>query len=257
MLLRLAILLTLAAALFGATSRLYLKDGEYHLVREYQVLQDRVRYYSTERGDWEEIPLELVDLDRTKKETAERQAELDADAKLQAQENAAVRAEKKEAARIPDEPGAYYIHGDKLEPVKSPELEIVSDKARNILKVLVPVPIILGRSNVEIKGETAPLKVADNAPEFYFRLSEPERFGIVSLTKKKNYRLVETVDIETASQEKTEMRKLVDTFKKLEGDALYKIWPEKPLPPGEYAVIQFIEGEVSLQVWDFSVGAAK
>ena len=41
---------------FGATFKLYLKDGDYHMVREYQVLDDRVRYFSTERGDWEEIP---------------------------------------------------------------------------------------------------------------------------------------------------------------------------------------------------------
>lgn len=56
-----------AASLSGATQRLYLKDGDYQLTNNYQVLADRVRYYSTERSDWEEIPLELVDLDRTKK----------------------------------------------------------------------------------------------------------------------------------------------------------------------------------------------
>ena len=77
--------LVLAAALaWGATGRLYLKDGTYQIAREYQVLEDRVRYYSTERGEWEEIPLELVDLDRTKKEAAGRDQEIDADRKAQA-----------------------------------------------------------------------------------------------------------------------------------------------------------------------------
>jgi hypothetical protein len=52
MLLRFATLFALAVAAFGATSRLYLKDGDYQLIREYQVLADRVRYFSTERGDW-------------------------------------------------------------------------------------------------------------------------------------------------------------------------------------------------------------
>ena len=70
---RILLFLTVAAILFAANTRLYLKDGGYQLVREYQVLEDRVRYYSTERADWEEIPLELVDLDKTKKDAAERE----------------------------------------------------------------------------------------------------------------------------------------------------------------------------------------
>src|ERR1700674_4736018 len=49
----------LAVTAFGATVRLYLKDGTYQLVREFQVLSDRVKYLSAERGEWEEIPLEL------------------------------------------------------------------------------------------------------------------------------------------------------------------------------------------------------
>ena len=47
-------------AVYAATQRLYLKDGTYHMVREYKVQKDRVSYYSTERGDWEELPLELI-----------------------------------------------------------------------------------------------------------------------------------------------------------------------------------------------------
>ena len=70
MLLRLTIVLALAVPAFGANGRLYMKDGDYQIVREYQVLADRVRYFSTERGDWEEIPIELVDLERTKKDAA-------------------------------------------------------------------------------------------------------------------------------------------------------------------------------------------
>ena len=50
----------LAAGLLGAaTVRLYMKDGSYHSVREYETKGDRVRYYSTERSEWEEIPLDL------------------------------------------------------------------------------------------------------------------------------------------------------------------------------------------------------
>ena len=41
--------------------RLVLKDGTYQVVTKYQKVGDRVRYFSAERGQWEELPENLVD----------------------------------------------------------------------------------------------------------------------------------------------------------------------------------------------------
>jgi hypothetical protein len=36
-------------------------------------------------------------------------------------------------------------------------------------------------------------------------------------------------------------------------EGLYKIWPMKPLEPGEYAVVEYTDGKVNLQIWDFGI----
>jgi hypothetical protein len=256
MYLRIAILFAMAVAAFGATVRLYLKDGDYQIVREYQVLADRVRYFSTERGDWEEIPLELVDLDRTKKDAAERQAAVEADAKEQDIEDKAIRAERKEAARVPEEPGVYYVSGDKIQSLQTAEVAVNSSKGRTVLKVLAPIPIVPGKSTVELKGESAAYRAAGDKPEFYIRLSDDERFGIIKLAKKKNGRLLENISILPVTNEVIEDLKLVPTFKKQVSERTYKIWPEQPLEPGEYALVQYSEGALNWQVWDFGIGPA-
>jgi len=197
-----------------------------------------------------------VDLDRTRKEAVDRKAEIEADSKAQAEEDAAVRAARQQVERIPTENGAYYIDGDKLQAVKVAESKVVNNKKRSVLKALSPIPLVPGKSTVELDGEHAALRVADARPEFFFRLSDYEQFGIVKLSPKKDGRIVERLSILSLQGQRQvdEQQDLVATFKKQEADLLYRIWPEKPLEPGEYALIQFTPGKVDPQIWDFGVG---
>lgn len=257
MFLRVAAFLLLASAVVAAADRLYLKDGSYQLTNQYEVKTDRVRYYSTERGEWEEIPLELVDLDRTKAELSERATQLAADAKAEAEERAAEKLARKQVASIPTQPGVYYIRGEMTEPVKQAESKVVSNKKRSILKALSPIPLVPGKATIELDGDHAPLRIADTRPEFYFRLSDYERFEIVKLTPKKDARVVENLSILKVQDERMvdETIQKIEAFKKQEADLLYRIWPEKPLAPGEYALIQYTEGKMNPQIWDFTVDA--
>jgi hypothetical protein len=255
--LRAAVFLVLTSAVASAADRLYLKDGTYQLTNQYEVKTDRVRYYSTERSEWEEIPLEMVDLDRTKGEMAERESQLATEAKAEAEERAAEKQERKQIASIPTQPGAYYIRGDAMDPLKQAESKIVSDKKRTVLRVLSPIPTVPGKSTVELDGEHAPLHLTDVRPEFYFRLSDYEGVEIVRLTPKKSVRVVENVSILQLKNDRMVDEKLdkVESFKKQEGDLLFRIWPEKPLAPGEYAVVQYADGKLDPQIWDFTIDA--
>jgi hypothetical protein len=255
MLRRVFIFVLFAIAAYGAAVRIYLRDGTFQLAREYEVKQDRVRYYSTERDEWEEIPLDMLDMERTKKESAAREAVVREEAKVDAEEDAALRAAAKEVDSVPQAPGVYYLRDEKLETVKVAESKIVGDKKRSVLKVISPLPLVNGKQTIEIDGDNAPVRVADTRPEFYFRLSDEERFAIVKLTQtKKNSRVVEIVEKQQITNEIIEHFEEVATFKKQAGDLLFKIWPEKDLEPGEYALVEHTEGKLNLQVWDFGVG---
>jgi hypothetical protein len=237
----------------AATVRLYLKDGSHHNVGEYKKQADRVRYYSTERGEWEEIPLDLVDWKRTEEEIASREAERKEEAVVADAEEKAERAQRREISRIPMETGVFIVEGEKVTVVKQAESKVVNNRRRSILKAMSPIPIVAGKATVEVDGVKSPLPLKSDRPEFFIRLAAEERFQIIRLAPAKASRVVQKWSIVPVTKEIIEETDVIESFRQQIADGLYKIWPTKPLSPGEYAVVEYTEGKGNIQVWDFTV----
>ncbi|PWU01939.1 MAG: hypothetical protein C5B51_21880 [Terriglobia bacterium] len=251
-------LLALAVTGWAANLKLYLKDGSYHIVREYQVQSDRVRYYSVERSDWEEIPLDLVDLKKTETEEADRKTELEKEAKILSEEDRVERELQKEIMRIPQDPGVYWLDGNQAKVIKAAESTVHTNKGRSILKTLAPVPVVTGKGTLELSNPHSMNVFTNPEQELYIQLSARERFGIAKLTPKGMVRIVENLTFMPVTKEVVEEAQFVEIFQKqLTEDSLYKIWPKEPLPAGEYAVVQFTTGKLNMQIWDFAVKPGK
>jgi hypothetical protein len=247
-----------AVAVFAANVKLYMKDGSYQIVREYGVKDDRVRFYSIERSDWEEVPLELVDIKRTETEVSQRKATLNEEAKVLSEEDRVERQLQDEITKIPQAPGVYYLEGGQTRTIKLAESAVRTNKGRAILKAISPVPMVSGKATLELQGKHALNVVHNPLQEFYIQLSTEERFGMVKLTPDKDVRVVEKLTIVPVSKEVVEEPIEVEIFRKqLTPDGLYKIWPMEPFEPGEYAVIQYTAGTLNMQVWDFAYEAVK
>jgi hypothetical protein len=252
---RLLAFLLLACSLFAANYKLHLREGGFHVVREHKVIEDRVRYYSVERGDWEEIPVALVDLAKTEKELKARADALAEEKQIVAEEAAALRELRKIVASIPEEPGVYKIIDGKMTALKVAESAMVTDKKRQVLKVLTPIPIVAGKSTIELAGTTSATVFSERRPEFYIRLSTVQQFGLVVLTpnEKRKSRIVETVQVIPVSKELFEERQELEIFRQQLGEGLYKIWAQEDMPVGEYAWLEFTEGKANPQIWDFRI----
>src|SRR5882724_9530197 len=130
--------------------RLVLKDGSFQLVREYQKSGERVRYFSAERGDWEEIPAAMVDWDATKK--AETETEVASEAmlkKIRTQEEAQkiqvvmdVDASLQVAPDVflPPGEGLFAIDGKHVLPLEQVGSSVKVDKKQVLKQMISPVP---------------------------------------------------------------------------------------------------------------------
>jgi len=240
-----------------------LKDGSFQLVREYQIEGDRVRYWSIERSQWEEIPVALVDWDETKKVEAD-EAEHDSEvvAKLHKIEEAR-RAEPLDIDAslevapgifLPPGEGLFSFDGKRVRLMSQAETEAKLNKGNVLKQVLIPVPIVPTRHNILVPGAHANFRVATGQPEFYMRTAdgrEPE-MDLIRTKVHHDSRLVENVDqLFKQTAEKADTMPLQRWQVAI---GVYRFTMGQVLAPGEYVFAERVKEEgMALYVWDFGV----
>ena len=243
--------------------KLVLKNGTDQLVGSYEVHGDRVRYYSVERSQWEEIPTDLVDWDATHKaEAAQAQQQQALVEKVRASE-AARKAEPVdvdasiEAAPgvfLPPGEGLWVLDGKAVLPLTQAEAGIKTDKGQLLKQVLVPIPIVPSRRNVRIPGQRAKFRITNSQPEFYMRTADARepQMELLRAQVRGDARQIESLD--TLFKQEVSNRKTLrlQSWQVVKG--VYRLTLGEPLQPGEYAFAEIVQGEgINLYVWDFGV----
>jgi hypothetical protein len=263
--------------------KLMLKDGTYQLVRAYERNGERVRYYSVERGTWEEIPATMVDWDATAKTEAAEKSEQEALAsKVHTREEAQridtvmdVDASLQVAPGVflPPGEGMFVIDGKHVTQLEQAGADVKTDKKQFLKKVLSPIPIVPSKRNVEIPGSQARVRVSDSNLEFYLREAPPDldrnspivkssrpgesgpEVELVRATVKGNKRQLES--IKTFFGEQVEESRKTMSLQRWEiAPTVFRFTLGEPLPPGEYALAEILPDGMNLFVWDFGVDVA-
>ncbi len=243
--------------------KLVLTDGTFQIVREYSIEGDRVRYWSVERSDWEEIPKNLVDWDATHQSEAEQAKAEDAlKAKIHATEviertqsiDVDRSLEIKPGLFLPDGVGLYVIEDKSISDLKQSELVTKLDKGRMVEKILSGVPIIPSKENVYIAGPRAALRVTTAEPEFYMRPADERepRFRLLHLEVKDGHRVVDTLSIHM-SGEVTHKTNDIEFQTWTPAHGVFRYTLNEKLEPGEYVFVEMTGEGINEYVWDFGV----
>jgi hypothetical protein len=257
-----------------------LKDGSFQLVRSYERNGERVRYYSVERGGWEEIPAALVDWDATARVEAQEKSEEEAfDQKVHVQEEAQridtvmdVDASLQVAPGVflPPGEGMFLIDGKHVMQLEQAGAEIKTDKKQFLKKVLTPIPVVSDKRNIDIRGSRAKVRVTNTQLEFYLREAPPDpdrdslivkssrpgesgpEVELVRATVKGGKRELES--IRSLFGEQVEEKRNTLSLQRWEvAPTVFRFTLGESLSPGEYALAEILPDGMNLFVWDFGV----
>jgi len=244
--------------------KLMLKDGTFQLVREYHVEGDRVRYYSIDQRDWDEIPESLVDWDATRKmEIGEAKKNLDLIATARKTESARnaelidVDASIEIAPKVflPAGVGLFEFDGKAIHPLAPADPDIKYSMTQRVKQVLVPIPIVPTRHTVALDGEHAKFRMQSTSVEFYMRTADGHEPNLELIRAKIHggKRSLENLD-QLFGQKQATGRIILPMLRWEIAKGVYRFTVYHSLDPGEYAVAEAVEsGGTNVYLWDFGV----
>ncbi|HVB08454.1 MAG TPA: hypothetical protein VNF00_05850 [Candidatus Acidoferrales bacterium] len=247
--------------------KLVMKDGTSQLVSSYQIHGDRVRYFSVEREEWEEVPAAMVNWPATKKVQAAATKQDEAlDARVKAQDAAARVApldvdaslEVVPGVFLPPGDGIFILDGHAIFPLHQSAATSKLSKKRFVERALVPMPIVPSKQDVELAGAHASFRITNPSPEFYLRTADPGQpeLELIEAHVHGNRRHIE--DIDSLFSEKSEKRKTMSLQVWEVAKGVYRFTLGQPLKPGEYALAEVSAKQgMDLLVWDFGVDPAR
>jgi hypothetical protein len=244
--------------------KLILNDGTFQLAREYSVEGDRVRYWSVERSQWEEIPSSLVNWDATHKAEAE-QASKDADlkAKIHASQVAQLTKdinidsslEIKPGLFLPDGIGFYALDRNKLiREMKQSNAEVKLSMGRETERILTGVPLIPSKKTMDIPGTRAAMRLTTAEPEFYMRPADSRepRFRLLRAQVKGGHRVIDDISVHFTGEETHKANDVeIQTWTPANGVFRYTV--DERLEPGEYVFVEMTADGINGYVWDFGI----
>lgn len=251
-----------------AVKRLILTDGSYQTATEWQKIGDRVKYFSAERGEWEEVPVALVDWKATDEWNAERTKAATEEMKQVTGEQVAARKEEMlnnpqvaPGLRLPPEGGVFLMEEEagkpslhKIEPNK---VQFNDNAGKNMLKRSI-IPVASAIQTIELKGAAAKIRMHTTAPTIFVDedneqgLIPADSFRIIRLERKRDLRVLAKNKVSIAGEQNVTEHYLPTRSEKFSGD-WWKLIPLQDLTLGEYAIVIVVSGEDTSVVWDFGV----
>lgn len=243
--------------------KLILKDGTFQVVREYQIEGDRVRYYSIERSEWEEIPSALVDWNATRKAenlpsaSAKQAVELAHQVDLESRPGSldvGAGLGLPAGVLIPPGDGIYAFDGHAILKLDRSLSKSKLNKGRFLAAMVTPIPVVSTRYTVFLDGKRAPTRFANPEPSFFYRTNNDfqPQLRLIRTKVKGNRREIEFLS-RYFVEKKTTADEIPVSMQQVDPDT-FRILAEQDLAPGEYVMAELVPNQgIDLLVWDFGI----